>query len=69
MLQLKVSGMTCGHCVRAVTGAVKGVVPDAQVNVSLETGTVTVSGEAHIPADKVASAIAEEGYEVTPLAA
>ena len=31
MLELNVTGMTCGHCVRTVTQAVKGVDPEAQV--------------------------------------
>lgn len=69
MLQLNVKGMTCSHCIRAVTNAVKEVVPDAEVNVSLESGKVSVASRHDIPADRVASAIADEGYEVTPLAA
>ncbi len=31
MQNFKVSGMTCGHCVRAVTEAVKDVDPAASV--------------------------------------
>ena len=69
MLQLNVKGMTCGHCVRAVTNAVREVIPDAEVNVSLEGGKVTVVGPHDIPVDRITSAIANEGYEVTPIAA
>ena len=50
MLLLKVSGMTCGHCVAAVTGAVK------------DRGEVTVQG--HPDERAVRQAIVEEGYEV-----
>lgn len=64
MLKLKVEGMTCDHCIRAVTNAVHEVVPEAEVNVSLATGDVTVNSGHDIPADKVASAIAEKGYDV-----
>ncbi len=31
MIELRVDGMTCGHCVSAVTGAVKSVDPEANV--------------------------------------
>ena len=64
MLKLKVDGMTCDHCVRAVTNAVHEIVPDAEVNVSLGTGEVTITSQHDIPAEKVASAITEEGYDV-----
>ena len=33
MLELKVAGMTCGHCVKAVTEAVQSVAPQAVVAV------------------------------------
>ena len=33
--RLHVSGMSCGHCVRAVTEAVRGVAPLAKVEVDL----------------------------------
>jgi copper chaperone len=69
MLKLKVEGMTCGHCVGAVTAAVREIVPDAEVNVSLASGDVTVASEHVIPAEKVAAAIADEGYNVKSLAA
>ena len=37
---LNVQGMTCGHCERAVTNAVKSVDPQATVKVDLATGKV-----------------------------
>lgn len=69
MLRLKVNGMTCGHCVQAVKKAVEGVAPEAIVDVSLEKGEVTISDNKAIAADKISHAIAEQGYEVTPLTA
>jgi copper chaperone len=62
MLKLKVSGMTCGHCVSAVTKAVKSVPSVEEVAVDLERGEVTVRGHANERA--VREAIAEAGYEV-----
>ncbi len=62
MLNLKVSGMTCGHCLSAVSKAV-GAVPGAQdVAVDLAHGEVRVGGNPDPAA--VRAAIAEEGYEV-----
>jgi copper chaperone len=66
MAKFKVTGMTCGHCVRAVTEAVQGVAPTAQVDVSLQTGEVSVTGA--VDASQVIAAIASEGYEVVRLA-
>jgi copper chaperone len=62
MLLLKVSGMTCGHCVAAVTRAVKAVPSVEGVAVDLPRGEVTVVGNPDERA--VREAIAEEGYEV-----
>ncbi|HJS87851.1 MAG TPA: cation transporter [Acetobacteraceae bacterium] len=64
MLHLKVSGMTCAHCVRAITEAVKAVQGVEDVSVNLAQGDVTVTGTPNERA--VREAIAEEGYEVEP---
>ena len=62
MLNFKVSGMTCGHCVAAVSRAVRAVPGTGDVSVSLDRGEVTVQGDPDPGA--VRAAIAEEGYEV-----
>ena len=62
MLNLKVSGMTCGHCVSAVSRAVRAVPGAEDVSVDLDRGEVTVQGSPDPSA--VRAAIAEEGYEV-----
>lgn len=64
MLQLQVSGMTCGHCVSAVSKAVRAVPGATEVHVDLASGEVTVEGSPDENA--VRRAIAEEGYEVRP---
>ena len=61
--QFQVQGMTCGHCERAVTEAVRGVDPAAQVTVERSSGAVAVTSEQ--PRDVLARAIREEGYGVT----
>lgn len=55
-----VKGMTCQHCVRAVTEAIKGLPNVEDVQVDLESGVVKIKGNP----DKVAvkKAIEEEGY-------
>ena len=66
MQSFKVDGMTCAHCVRAVTGAVQAVDPAAVVEVDLAQGRVRVEG--HAATDAVARAIAAEGYAAEPVA-
>ena len=60
--RLHVSGMSCSHCVRAVTEAVQGVDPSAKVAVDLQAGLVTVDGDAD--RGSLAAAITDAGYEV-----
>jgi copper chaperone len=58
----QVQGMSCGHCVGAVTQAVKSVDPQAQVKVDLSSGKVEVQSQQDHAA--IAKAIEEEGYKV-----
>ena len=58
----QVQGMSCGHCVGAVTQAVKSVDPQAEVKVDLATGKVEVQSQQDHAA--IAKAIREEGYQV-----
>lgn len=62
MLQLKVSGMTCGHCVSAVSKAVQAVSGAEEVKVDLGRGEVTVGGNPDPAA--IRNAIESKGYEV-----
>ncbi len=57
-----VTGMTCGHCEKAVTRAVKQVDPQAEVQIDRSSGKVDVQSEQ--PRETLAKAIAEEGYAV-----
>lgn len=58
----QVQGMSCGHCVGAVTQAVKSVDPQAEVKVDLASGQVQVQSQQDKAA--IARAIEEEGYKV-----
>ncbi len=57
-----IEGMSCGHCVRAVTNAIKAV-PGVQ-DVKVEIGKAVVTSEGPISRDAIANAVAEEGYRV-----
>ncbi len=60
MIQFEVNDMTCGHCVGAVTKAVKAVVPEAGVAIDLSEHVVRVEGA--VDASMVEQAIREAGY-------
>ncbi len=63
MLQtFTVTGMTCGHCEKAVTQAVQEVDPQAAVTIDRPHNRVEVQSVAD--RDALARAIAEEGYVV-----
>jgi copper chaperone len=57
-----VSGMTCGHCEKAVMRAVKQVDPNAEVKIDRSSGIVNVVSEQS--REQLTKAIVEEGYEV-----
>ncbi len=57
-----VPGMSCGHCVNAITTEVQTVDGVSGVDIDLETKLVTVHGEADDAA--VRAAIDEAGYEI-----
>ena len=57
-----VTGMTCGHCERAVKYAVQQLDPQAQVSIDRAANRVDIdSAQAR---EALAKAIAEEGYGV-----
>lgn len=58
-----VTGMTCGHCVEAVTREVSDVPGVVSVDVDLAGGTVAVHGE-DVSDRAVREAIDEAGYTV-----
>ncbi len=63
-----VAGMTCGHCVAAVTEEVEHVAGVAAVAVELEGGRLAVKGESLDDAS-IRAAVEEAGYELVSPAA
>lgn len=61
---LTVHGMSCGHCVKAITAAVTPLAGVTSVDVDISAGRVTVAGTADIAA--VTAAIEDSGYDVDP---
>lgn len=59
-----VQGMTCGHCEKAVTRAIRQLDPQAEVRIDRAQNRVDVHSEQ--PREALARAIAEEGYAVAP---
>ncbi len=57
-----VTGMTCGHCEKAVTRAIQEV--DAQAQVKIDRSQNKVEVESTQTREALAHAIAEEGYAV-----
>jgi copper chaperone len=62
MQVFNVEGMSCGHCVKAITQAVQARDPAASVRVDLATREVGV--ESALTAEQVIELISEEGYSV-----
>lgn len=62
MYELTVEGMSCGHCVNAVTRSVQAVDSAAKVEVDLATQKVRVTSSAKL--DDIKSAVSEAGYPI-----
>jgi copper chaperone len=60
--QLQVKGMSCQHCVKAVTKAIQSLDSSATVSVELPQGAVSV--QTSLTREATAKAISNEGYEV-----
>lgn len=63
--KLNVEGMSCEHCVKAVTNAVGALPGVAGVAVDLAAKTVTVEHDpAQCAVDKIKAEIEDQGYEI-----
>lgn len=64
---IRVSGMTCDHCVHAVTEELSALDGVRGVSVDLVAGgtsTVTVTSDNPLPDESIESAVDEAGYAV-----
>lgn len=60
---LKVTGMSCGHCVEAVSGALRGVDGVREAQVDLDAGRAVVDyDEGATDTNALVGAVMDEGY-------
>ena len=62
MQTFTVTGMTCGHCEKAVTRAVKQLDREAEVTIDRAANRVQV--QSAVARELLSQAITQEGYEV-----
>ena len=62
---IKVEGMDCEHCVKAVNDAIAAITGVEEIVVNLDAGTASFSHDpVKAPLEAITAAIIEEGYEV-----
>jgi copper ion binding protein len=59
-----VEGMSCGHCVRAVSEEVGKLDGVTAVDVDLASGRVTIDADPALDTDAVRAAVEEAGYSL-----
>ena len=63
---IQVKGMTCQHCVNAVTEEVRKVAGVTDVAIDLESGRVDITSDSPVDPTALAEAVDEAGYELVP---
>lgn len=66
-LEIKIEGMTCGHCAMSVTNELATLQGVSSVSVDHESGKATVESDG-VSQDQLSSAIEEAGYQATGFA-
>lgn len=61
--ELKVSGMSCGHCVSAIEGAVQKVGASAKVDLANKSVSVQYDA-AKVSLEAIKEAIEDQGYDI-----
>jgi copper chaperone len=65
--KVSVSGMTCGHCVSAVTEELEALAGVEEIDIDLNAGgitTVTITSTQKLSPSEIGEAVAEAGYLV-----
>ncbi len=65
--KVHVSGMTCGHCVSAVTEELESLAGVEEIDIDLNAGgvtTVTITSTQELSPSEIGEAVAEAGYLV-----
>ena len=61
---VKVAGMSCGHCVAAVTKELTALGGVSEVSVDLEAGAVSFRSDRELGQAELAAAIDEAGFDL-----
>ena len=60
----QITGMTCAHCVNAVSQELSALPGVREVEMDLGAGTAKVVSDAVLPLDEVRNAVDEAGYQL-----
>lgn len=64
MEKIKIKGMGCQHCVRAVSKALGNLPGIKNLQVDLAKGEATFENTQHIPLEKIRQTVQSVGYQV-----
>ncbi|MBN1882570.1 MAG: heavy-metal-associated domain-containing protein [Deltaproteobacteria bacterium] len=64
MKTIKIKGMSCQHCVKAVTGALTNIDGIKNISVSLQNGEAVFDEVGPVDYDEVRRNIEDAGYEL-----
>lgn len=62
-VRLNVQGMSCGHCINAIEGAIGKLGAEAKVDLKSDSVTVYFD-ETKLTLDKIKETIEDQGYDV-----
>ncbi len=62
VINLKITGMTCGGCVKTVTNALQGVKGVVEATVDLDTGSAEVKADTSADTNEMVLAVKLAGY-------
>ena len=65
MKKIKIRGMSCQHCVAAVTKVLRSIEGIADVKVDLKAGEATFEERTPIDPEIIREKIEDEGYEIS----
>jgi copper chaperone len=64
MQRFHLPDMSCGHCVAAITEALKAADPEARIDIDRDARTATV--DTALPREALAATLTEAGYPPAP---
>ena len=62
--KINVIGMTCDHCINAVTDELTKIPSVTEVKIDLDSGVVGITSDSELDQLEITTAIEEAGYEL-----